>query len=112
MDPSSSAQALQMESIPLTEGDTLKMKGSAQQVDQCAKVAFPDESKTQVDIASSVGKDDKLNTIMEMVEVDTEDSYENRVQGLSGNNMLESNDDLLSGEVQAGFVDQKVSGGA
>jgi hypothetical protein len=104
MDPSSSAQAQQMEAIPLTEGDTSKIKGSAQQVDQCTMVAFPDESKSQVDITSSVGKDDKLKTIMEIIEVDTEDSYENRVQGLSGNNMLESDDDLLSGEVQVGSV--------
>jgi hypothetical protein len=112
MDPSKSAQAQQMETIPLTKGDTSKMKGSAQQVYQCTKVAFPDESKSQVDITSSMGKDDKLKTIMEMVEVDIEDSYENRVQGLSGNNMLESDDDLLSGDIQAGSTGHKVSRGS
>jgi hypothetical protein len=53
-------------------------------------------SKTHVKNIVSVGMEDKLKAILEVVQEETENSYKNRVQGLSGNNMVDSEDDLPS----------------
>jgi hypothetical protein len=82
-----------MESMTSMEADNSKMQDTVQQVDQNPKrilLASYAGSKNQIVNIGNVGKGDKLKTIIEVSEEDTENSYENRVQGLSENNMMDS----------------------
>jgi hypothetical protein len=113
MDPSSSSQSVQMESRPSMVANNSKMQEVVQQVGQNPKgalVAFDAGLKTQVEHTGKVCLGDNLKTIVEVSEEDTENSYENRVQGLSGNNMLDSKDDLLSDDFHEGPADLKMAG--
>jgi hypothetical protein len=113
MDPSSSSQSVQMESRPSMVANNSKMQEAVQQVGQNPKgalVAFDAGLKTQVEHTGKVCLGDNLKTIVEVSEEDTENSYENRVQGLSRNNMLDSKDDLLSDDFHEGPADLKMAG--
>jgi hypothetical protein len=74
-----------------------------------AQLAPSKVSKTLIESVNMDGKENKLGAILEVDETDPENSYDNRVQGLSGNNMMESEDDMLSDELHEGCDDQKVA---
>jgi hypothetical protein len=98
LDPSSSSQNLQLVTMPSKEDDNSKMKEVVQQMDQNVK---------GVQSTSSKGSKAQVENIVSEGKTRKKLLYENRVQVLSGNNMADSEDDLLSEELQEGSADQK-----
>jgi hypothetical protein len=74
-----------------------------------AQLAPSKVAKTLIESVNNDDKENKLGTILEVDEIDLENSYDNRVQGLSGNNMMEPEDDMLFDELLEGCDDQKVA---
>jgi hypothetical protein len=74
-----------------------------------AQLAPSKVAKTLIESVNNDDKENKLGTILEVDEIDLENSYDNRVQGLSGNNMMEPEDDMLFDELHEGCDDQKVA---
>jgi hypothetical protein len=111
-DPSSSNQTQHVESQSSMDGDTSKLKGVVQQpvLDRMGAQLAPSKvAKTLTESVNMDGKENKLGVVLEVDETDPENGYDNRVQGLSGNNMMESEDDMLSDELHEGCDDQKVA---
>jgi uncharacterized membrane-anchored protein len=74
-----------------------------------AQLAPSKVAKTLIESVNNDDKENKLGTILEVDEIDLENNYDNRVQGLSGNNMMEPEDDMLFDELHEGCDDQKVA---